>query len=87
MKYSEIKKRIKILKKHGYKKVRVSHFSLPVYERIYKLNNWSFKQAINQHDILYTEMDLNDYLIHLYKKSMKLLLNHIVDEYTNSIKF
>jgi hypothetical protein len=75
MKYSEIKPKIRILHKHGYKKDLWNS-----YVKVYKLNNWNFSQAISIHDILYSRMDLEDMLEHLYEKNMRLLFEYLLEQ-------
>lgn len=77
MKYSEIKERIKILKKHAYYK----NTGMPFYNREYRLNEWRINQAINNFDVAYGHFPLNEYLQYLYDKNMKILLHYDTENY------
>jgi hypothetical protein len=70
MRYSEIKKRLKILKKWEYQKEK----NFPSYYRIFRLNNWYFRQSINAYDILHSNLDFEDWMNYLYEKNSALLL-------------
>lgn len=84
MKYSEIKAKLKILKKHGFRKFGKG---FPFYRRDYRLNDWHFNQVISENDILYFRRDLDNYCSYLYEKNMKLLLQYTIEDYTRSINF
>jgi hypothetical protein len=75
MKYSELKAKIKILKKHGYRK----EFGL-AYVKVYRLNDWRYHQAISYNDICYANWELEDLLEHLYEKNMRNLFNYLLEQ-------
>lgn len=75
MKYSEIKPKIRILHKHGFKKDLWNS-----YVKVYRLNNWRFSQAISLHDILYSHWDLEELIEHLYEKNMRTLFEYLLDQ-------
>lgn len=88
MKYSEIKKRITILKKHNYYK-RVGCLC---YERVYSVNGWCLRQTISGYDIVHSKwmdgrQNLDDYLFYLYEKSMKTLLEYVIENNSKKINF
>lgn len=79
MKYSEIKARIKILRKHSF----VKRPKFGFYERTYSYNGWYLKQTLSNYDLYYSKrMDnLDDYLKYLYKKNMKTLKEYDIQDY------
>lgn len=77
MTLSEAKKKVKILKKHGYYK----QTGMPHYFKIYNLNQWSLHQCISSYDLVFSRQELDDYLIFLYEKNMKLLFSRLLEEH------
>lgn len=77
VKLSEAKTKVKILKKHGYRK----QTGIPHYFKVYKLNQWNLHQCISGFDLMYHNYELNDYLHSLYEKNMRLLFSHVLEEY------
>lgn len=78
MKLSEAKTKVKILRKHGYSK----QVGIPHYFKIYKLNQWNLHQCISSYDLVFSRQELDDYLIYLYEKNMKLLFGRLLQEHT-----
>lgn len=82
MKYSEIKKRILILRKHGFVRPKGMDF----FSKTYCLNHWRINQAINIYDITHFKyvdgrLNLNDYLCYLYEKNMRLLFEYDLGDF------
>lgn len=77
MKLSEMKTKVKILKKHGFSK----QAGLPHYFKIYRLNQWNLHQCISGFDLVYSRQELDDYLTFLYEKNMKLLFSRILEDH------
>ncbi len=83
MKYSEIKARIKILRKHGFVRPKGMDF----FSKTYCLNHWRINQAISIWDITHSKMinnrlNLNDYLCYLYEKNMKILFDYDLEDFS-----
>jgi hypothetical protein len=79
MKYSELKSRVKILKKHAYLK----DVGQPYYQREYTLNKWRIKQSISNFDVIYCHYPLDEFLQYLYEKNMRILLEYDLENYCN----
>lgn len=76
MKYSEIKARLKLLKKHDYSKMH----GWPVWIKTFKLENWNIQQCISNHDIVYTKQELESFLDYLEEKNLRILFESFLDE-------
>lgn len=77
MKLSEMKTKVKILKKYGYSK----QAGIPAYFKVYRLNQWNLHQCISHHDLIFSRQELEDYLIYLFEKNMKLLFTRILEDH------
>jgi hypothetical protein len=75
MKYSELKAKIKILKKHGYRKA----FGL-AYVKEYRLNQWTYHQAISYNDLCHCNWDFEDLVVNLYEKNMRTLFEYLLEQ-------
>jgi hypothetical protein len=74
MKYSELKAKIKILKKHGYRRV------LGAYLKEYRLNDWRYHQAISYNDLCYTNWDFEELVENLYERNMRTLFEYVLEQ-------
>jgi hypothetical protein len=77
VKLSELKTKVKILKKYGYSK----QVGFPSYFKVYRLNQWNLHQCISGHDLIFSRHELEDYLNYLYAKNMKLLFSRLLEEH------
>lgn len=75
MKYSELKAKIRILRKHGYRKEKGL-----AYVKVYRLNDWRFQQAISFGDMCYANWDFEELIEHLYEKNMRTLFEYLLEQ-------
>lgn len=70
MRYTELKNRLKYLKKLKYEKFGKG---IPCYRKIFAYREWRMMQAVSEHDIVYSH-DFYDYLLYLEDKNIMALM-------------
>jgi hypothetical protein len=69
MKYSELKKRIKLLRERGYWKMT----GFPYYRKRFSYNNLHLDHIVSRTDVLFLKVDFNEFLDYMENEAVKKL--------------